>query len=203
MPYYTEKWGAWLRPVPVVRYDEHMGMDTVELIMATEERFDIEIVDADAERIVTVGDLYEFLCGRLDSSALRRPCETQRVFHRIRKALVRTAEVPRWYVRPARRLDDLLSVFPAKRKLALRRLQNEIGFRINSDPGELVTVGAVVRLAVARGESARRFADHVPAAGWNRITIWQALHEVIVAVLCVRPEQVTLTARFVDDLCVD
>jgi acyl carrier protein len=179
-----------------------MGLDTVELTMAVEEWFDLEIADEDAERFFTVGDMYEFLCGTL-GYATPRPCESQRAFHRVRKALVRTAEVPRWYVRPARRLDDLLSAFPAKRKLALRRLQNEIGFRINADPGEVVTVGSVVRLAVARGESARRFANHFPVEGWDRLTIWQAMHALIVETLSVPSERVTLSARFVDDLCCD
>ncbi len=167
--------------------------------MAVEERFDLEITDEDAGRFIMVGDLYEFLCGTVTGGA-RRPCETQRAFHRVRKALMRTAEVPRWYVRPALRLDHLLSAFPAKRKLALRRLRNETGVRINSDPGEVVTVGAVVRLAVAQGEKNRRFASDVPLEGWNRVTIWQALHELVVNDLSVKPERVTLSARFIEDL---
>ena len=33
------------------------SLDIVELVMALEEEFDIEIPDADAEKVVTVGDL--------------------------------------------------------------------------------------------------------------------------------------------------
>ena len=37
------------------------SLDIVELIMALEEEFDTEIPDADAEKIVTVGDVVEYI----------------------------------------------------------------------------------------------------------------------------------------------
>lgn len=37
------------------------SLDIVELIMALEEEFDLEIPDADAEKIVTVGDVVEYI----------------------------------------------------------------------------------------------------------------------------------------------
>ena len=37
------------------------SLDTVELIMALEEEFDTEIPDADAEKIVTVGDVVDYI----------------------------------------------------------------------------------------------------------------------------------------------
>ena len=37
------------------------SLDIVELIMAFEEEFDIEIPDADAEKVVTVGDVVEYI----------------------------------------------------------------------------------------------------------------------------------------------
>ena len=43
---------------------EHLGadsLDTVELIMAFEEEFGIEIPDEDAEKMSTVGDAIEYL----------------------------------------------------------------------------------------------------------------------------------------------
>ena len=36
-------------------------LDIVELIMALEEEFDIEIPDADAEKVVTVGDVVDYI----------------------------------------------------------------------------------------------------------------------------------------------
>ena len=37
------------------------SLDIVELIMAIEEDFDIEIPDSDAEKVVTVGDVVDYI----------------------------------------------------------------------------------------------------------------------------------------------
>lgn len=37
------------------------SLDIVELIMAIEEEFDIEIPDTDAEKVVTVGDVVDYI----------------------------------------------------------------------------------------------------------------------------------------------
>ena len=37
------------------------SLDMVELIMAIEEEFDIEIPDSDAEKVVTVGDVVDYI----------------------------------------------------------------------------------------------------------------------------------------------
>jgi acyl carrier protein len=43
------------------------SLDTVELIMAFEEEFDIEIPDEDAEKLTTVGKAEEYLKEKLSS----------------------------------------------------------------------------------------------------------------------------------------
>ena len=37
------------------------SLDIVELVMALEEAFDMEIPDSDAEKVVTVGDVVEYI----------------------------------------------------------------------------------------------------------------------------------------------
>ena len=37
------------------------SLDIVELVMALEEEFDIEIPDADAENVLTVGDVVDYI----------------------------------------------------------------------------------------------------------------------------------------------
>ena len=37
------------------------SLDIVELVMAIEEEFDIEIPDSDAEKVVTVGDFVDYI----------------------------------------------------------------------------------------------------------------------------------------------
>lgn len=46
------------------RFIDDLGadsLDTVELIMALEEKFDIEVPDEDAEKLVTVGKAIEYI----------------------------------------------------------------------------------------------------------------------------------------------
>ncbi|MBI2566253.1 MAG: acyl carrier protein [Candidatus Schekmanbacteria bacterium] len=41
------------------------SLDTVQLVMAFEEEFDLDISDDDAEKLETVGQTIEYLIGRL------------------------------------------------------------------------------------------------------------------------------------------
>lgn len=50
--------------VPETNFVEDLGadsLDTVELIMAFEEEFDVEIPDTDAEKIKTVQDVIDYI----------------------------------------------------------------------------------------------------------------------------------------------
>ena len=49
---------------PAAKFIEDLGadsLDTVELVMAFEEEFDIEIPDEDSEKITTVGDAIQYI----------------------------------------------------------------------------------------------------------------------------------------------
>jgi acyl carrier protein len=50
--------------LPAAKFIEDLGadsLDTVELVMAFEEEFDLEIPDEDAEKIATVGDAFSYI----------------------------------------------------------------------------------------------------------------------------------------------
>jgi acyl carrier protein len=50
--------------IPAAKFIEDLGadsLDTVELVMAFEEEFDIEIPDEDAEKITTVADAIQYI----------------------------------------------------------------------------------------------------------------------------------------------
>jgi acyl carrier protein len=56
--------------VPEASFIDDLGadsLDIVELVMAMEEQFDIEIPDDDAEKIQTIGDVIDYLKDRLGS----------------------------------------------------------------------------------------------------------------------------------------
>ncbi|MFQ5703044.1 MAG: acyl carrier protein [Gemmatimonadales bacterium] len=43
------------------------SLDSVELVMAFEKEFDVDIPDEDAEKLRTVGDALKYLHGRMES----------------------------------------------------------------------------------------------------------------------------------------
>jgi acyl carrier protein len=50
--------------IPAAKFIEDLSadsLDTVELVMAFEEEFDLEIPDEDAEKITTVGDAIQYI----------------------------------------------------------------------------------------------------------------------------------------------
>lgn len=42
-----------------------MGLDIAEMMIAIEEEFDVDILEGDAQRLETVGDLIDYLSGKL------------------------------------------------------------------------------------------------------------------------------------------
>lgn len=46
-----------------------MGLGSVELLMAIESHFQVDVPDADASRMATVGEIHEWLCPELTSRA--------------------------------------------------------------------------------------------------------------------------------------
>ncbi len=58
--------------VPEAKFIDDLGadsLDTVELIMAFEETFDIEIPDEDAEKITTVQEAIDYVVAKVEENA--------------------------------------------------------------------------------------------------------------------------------------
>jgi acyl carrier protein len=83
-----------------------VGLDTVELVMAVEEAFQLEIPDAAAEKMFTVADMHACLVGAL--RRLGKECDDEEVFERMRAIIVRQLGVRQDEVIPsARFVKDL------------------------------------------------------------------------------------------------
>jgi acyl carrier protein len=83
-----------------------MGLDTVELVMTVEEEFGLEIPDAAAEKMITVGDMHAFLVSEI--KRLGRIAGDAAIFERMRAIIVRQLGVsPEEVVPGARFVKDL------------------------------------------------------------------------------------------------
>ncbi|SIO66468.1 acyl carrier protein [Singulisphaera sp. GP187] len=108
-----------------------MGLDTVELVIETEQTFGIKINDRDAEQITTVGGLYRYVLTKLEGQESPSPtCKSAAVFYRIRRALGETLGIERDRVRPSTDIEDLIA------SNGRRRAWNELRNTLNLDlPG--------------------------------------------------------------------
>jgi acyl carrier protein len=62
-----------------------MGLDSVELILAWEEEFGIDIPDEVAGGISTPADAIDWVCKQVNASEDRDPCFSMVEFHRVRE----------------------------------------------------------------------------------------------------------------------
>ena len=81
-----------------------MGLDTVELVMAIEDEFSIQILDTDAEAMMTVGQVYEYI---LAKRGIKRQslCLSAVTFYRLRRVLLKLSNRERHTIRPGTRLE--------------------------------------------------------------------------------------------------
>jgi acyl carrier protein len=128
-----------------------MGLDTVELVMEVEDEFGIELPDADAERLQTVGQLVDYLVGRLGPPASPPPCATARAFYDFRASVVTVCGVSRRGVGPSTRVVDLFREGPAgawarvAAEVGLDRAYSFDGAAAVYAPAALATVADLVR----------------------------------------------------------
>jgi hypothetical protein len=85
-----------------------MGLDIVETIMIVESTFGIDIPDADAERLTTVGALYDCIARQLSSTHVSGGPYAGELWERYLDVVERKIGVPRSALRPeARFVQDL------------------------------------------------------------------------------------------------
>jgi len=81
-----------------------MGLDGVELLIAVEEKFGISITDEEAQRLITVGQLYNLIVSKLPTSDT---CGSMIVFNRLRRGF-QAVGISRGEISPETLLAPLL-----------------------------------------------------------------------------------------------
>jgi hypothetical protein len=84
-----------------------VGLDSVEFVLATEEAFQIAIPDADAEKLLTPGDVVDYVLARVGSGR-DAACLEQRAFYRLRRASMRLFRAERSAINPSTRWEAVL-----------------------------------------------------------------------------------------------
>jgi acyl carrier protein len=87
------------------REGKRVGMDSVEIVLRTEDEFSITLTDDEAGAVRTVDDLYKLVLSKLD---LTPSCLSSKAFYRTRQALVASMQVARRSIRPSSDLESLV-----------------------------------------------------------------------------------------------
>ncbi len=103
-----------------------MGLDGVEIIMAVEEAFDIQIEDAEAAKVLTPRQLIELIQSKVAITA-GTVCLTQRAFNLFRKSLLQQSRWKRSEITPATNLTMLFS--REQRKLHLEKITADLAVK--------------------------------------------------------------------------
>ncbi|MDR2128478.1 MAG: phosphopantetheine-binding protein [Burkholderiaceae bacterium] len=92
-----------------------MGLDSVELLMAVEDTFGIQISDEDALNLRTPGRLADYVMARVRTDGSKNAvCASQNSFYALRSALMRVFGVPRNQIRPDTPLRGIVGERPGE-----------------------------------------------------------------------------------------
>lgn len=83
-----------------------MGLDSIELVMEIEKAFNIRIPDEEAEKLLTVGDMYNSVWNHLESRHSNQ-CNSQIIFYRLRRYFTETFRLSKQAFSPDKLLNDL------------------------------------------------------------------------------------------------
>jgi acyl carrier protein len=185
-----------------LEWAEGSGLDTVELLMAIEEEFGIEIPNKHAEKIYTVGEMYEYLRRRLATTPADE-CLSQKIFYKLRRALIANYRMARKDVSPESKMTDLLSLeeieqgwpylqlFIDLQTPAFKVANEFFGFKLTD---RMLTVREMVAALIALNAKSLFQDSNIDDDVWHRLVT------VIVRQLNVDRHQVTPEASFTRDL---
>lgn len=100
-----------------------MGLDIVELVMALEEQFGVELKDEELVAATTPGEIIDIIYGKV-GVADPSTCMTQRGFYALRRALIKCCGRQRSEITPDASLESLIP--PLNRPADWQRLGAEL-----------------------------------------------------------------------------
>ena len=175
-----------------------MGLDLLEFTLAIEESFGIYLPEADAVRLVTPGQVIDYLATRLPPAATPQ-CLDQLAFHQVRRAAMQVLNQPRDQFRPDILWMELL--LPEHR----RRQWELIGQSVGLPKWPRMTLwGSIPREVASVGGTARYLAMKCPNAMKGKSPAWTRL-EIAQVVTRLMAEELGVTSfkmsdRFAQDL---
>ena len=174
-----------------------MGLESVELVMAWEDAFGIELSEAEAVSIQTPRATTDCIYNKLKSPAPEDTgCLAMRAFQRLRRGF-QIEGIPRNAVHPDAKLAGIL---PGPRR---RDLLNSLRQRAGLPPLRRLPFGLQFTSGRVRDLVLDTVIEHhatlrLPAHGWSRAQVREVIRAVMYAQLALR--HFSDTAEFIRDL---
>jgi acyl carrier protein len=169
-----------------------MGLDGVEIIMAVEDAFGVEIKDTDALSMVTPRDVIEFVVSRVPITE-DEACLSQRAFHVLRASVLEMTPNDRRAITPITPLSHLFLLIQPRE--VSRRVAKALDLPTLPPLDGLSTVGDLVQWLATR--SAARLKR---GQAWTRQEIASIVRRIVVDQLALEDENYGEDKRFVKDL---
>jgi len=185
-----------------LEWAEASALDSVELLMAIEEEFGLDIPDYTAEHLTTVGLMYHYLRENVKTTTPSQ-CLSQKIFYKLRRALIANYGLSRHLITPDTTLTELLTKDQIEQGWPYMQLfidletppfevaSEMLGFTISE---RVLTMRELVAtLTYLNGK--KLFPDAT-----TDDAIWNRLVTVIVNETCVSPGEIVPDASFTRDL---
>ena len=184
-----------------------MGLDVVELVLAVEDTFGIELRDEELQNVVTAGDMHDLVMRKLEgvvSSEAKPACHSGHVFYRVRRALRDCAHVPRRDITPQSDVHRLFAATGAETCERRREVWAQFGDAVGLSvpplqlPGgtrvdAVITIGTIAVLMFATWA----LSSHLGIAAWSaQFVLWLSVGLVVSIYLAVLAYR--FTRRFAD-----
>lgn len=179
-----------------------MGLDSVQIIVDTENCFGIEIEDRQANRMRTVEDLVDYVWSNIEHHD-PKACLTQVLFFRLRKFFVKHLDILPNQFKPDShflefgkrdKLDSLLPKLESELKLKLPNIFTGdrvlIFFKVQSDTIHDLIDGIIYK----------NFEELNKEYGISKDTVFSIIASITHEIVGAPRKDIILSAKFVDDL---
>lgn len=124
-----------------------MGLDSVELLVDIENKFQIKFTDYEAEKINTVGDFYKAILNKIELKP-QTECNSQKLFYRLRQMFSIYTDISPKEIYPTTELSKIIS--KNNRKETWNTFQNSFSFKIPDlkRPEKLISILEIISMCI-------------------------------------------------------
>ncbi len=182
-----------------------MGLDGVELVMAIEAEFAVEIPDEEAEHMITVGSVFEWLKKQV-ATGDPVECLTQKIFYKLRTALMDNYRLARKDITPDTKLSAIVPIKEMDESWPFLQLFIELELPELKSGAKFFDVKVDKQSITVRGlvyDIIQKNHDLLSPKLESEVEVWNRLVKVFVRQLNVKAEDVRYDASITRDLGVD